>query len=192
MRLPSLVLAAALASAALPAAALAEWTLDRAHSHVAFTVDHLGFSDVKGLFREFDAEIAFDPDDLEATEVRFTIAAASVDTLWEARDAHLRSGDFLDVANHPEITFVTTAVTETGEDTAEVTGDLTIRGVTQEVSFDAVLNQIGPNPFDAAQNIAGFTLTGEIDRTAFGIDFGAPVIGAVLPVTVNVELVRAN
>lgn len=190
MRLPTLALAAAVALS--PAAALAEWTLDRAHSNIAFTVDHLGFSDVKGLFREFEAEVAFDPEDLASTEVRFTIAAASVDTLWEARDEHLRSGDFLDVANHPEITFATTSVATTGENTAEVTGDLTMRGVTQEVTFDAVLNQIGPNPFNAEQNIAGFTLTGEIDRTAFGIDFGAPVIGAVLPVTVNVELVQAN
>jgi polyisoprenoid-binding protein YceI len=190
MRLPTLALAAAVALS--PAAALAEWTLDRAHTSIAFTVNHLGFADVKGLFREFEADVTFDLENLDATEVTFTIAAASVDTVWEPRNEHLRSGDFLDVANHPEITFVSTGVTSTGENTAEVDGDLTIRGVTQPVTFDAVLNQVGPNPFNPEQSIAGFTLTGEIDRTAFGIDFGAPVIGAVLPVTVNVELVRTN
>lgn len=175
-----------------PAAALAEWAVDPSHTHVSFTVDHLGFSDVKGVFREFDAEVSFDPEDLAATAATFTIAAGSVDTLWGPRDEHIRSGDFLDVANHPEITFVTTAVEPTGEGTATVTGDLTIRGVTNPVKLDATLNAIGPNPFNAEQQIAGFTLTGEIDRTAFGIDFGAPAIGAVMPVTINVELVRGG
>jgi len=190
MTLRSAVLAATLALA--PAAALAEWAIDPAHTHVSFTVNHLGFSDVKGMFREFDAEVSFDPEDLAATSVTFTIAAASVDTLWDPRNENIRSGDFLDVAHHPEITFVSTAVEPTGEGTATVAGELTIKGVTNPVTLDATLNAIGPNPFNAEQEIAGFTLTGEIDRTAFGIGFGAPAIGAVMPVTINVELTRGG
>jgi polyisoprenoid-binding protein YceI len=136
--------------------------------------------------------VAFDPDDIEATEVTLTIDAASIDTLWEARDEHIRSADFLDVANHPEITFVSTGLTLIDDATAELAGDLTIRGETRPVTLEATLNNIGPNPFNPDQEIAGFTITGEVDRTEFGIDFGAPVIGAVLPVTVNVELTRTN
>jgi polyisoprenoid-binding protein YceI len=189
---PLLVAALALPLAAAPGALLADWSLDQPHSQVFFTVNHLGFADVTGTFREFDATVAFDPDDIEATEVTLTIDAASIDTLWEARDDHIRSEDFLDVANHPEITFVSTGLTLIDDATAELAGDLTIRGETRPVALEATLNNIGPNPFNPDQEIAGFTITGEVDRTEFGIDFGAPVIGAVLPVTVNVELTRTN
>jgi polyisoprenoid-binding protein YceI len=187
-----LLRAAALSTllALAPASARAEWALDPSHTHIGFTVNHLGFSDVTGMFRDFDAEVRFDPENLAATEVTFKIAAASVDTFWDTRDANIRSKDFLDVGNHPEIRFVTTSVTPTGDDTATVTGDLTIRGVTNEVRLDARLNGIGPHPFMPDLEIAGFTLTGEIDRTDFGIDFAAPAIGAVIPVTINVELTR--
>jgi polyisoprenoid-binding protein YceI len=174
----------------LPAAA--EWTIDPAHTQILFSVDHLGFTQVRGVFRDYDGTVAFDPENLEATEVSLAIDAASVDTLWEARDEHIRSADFLDAANHPEITFVSTGVAATGDNAAEITGDLTIRGETRPVTLAATLNNLGPNPFNPEQEIAGFTLTGEVDRTEFGIDFGAPAIGAVLPVEITVELVRAN
>lgn len=186
MPIRSLLLGSAVAFAPLPA--LAEWTMDPSHTSVEFEVSHLGFSTVSGFFREMDGEVSFDPGNLAATEVSVAIDAASVDTLWPARDEHLRGGDFLDVENHPEITFVSTGVEVTGDDTAVITGDLTIRGETNPVSLDATLNQIGANPFNPEQQIAGFTLSGEIDRTEFGVDYGAPAIGAVMPVTINVEL----
>jgi polyisoprenoid-binding protein YceI len=182
----------AAAAVLIPQAAAADWAIDRAHSQILFSVNHLGFADVAGFFRTFDGEVSFDPDDLEATEVSLVIDAASVDTLWEERDEHIRASDFLDVANHPEITFVSTGLEVTGENTAVVTGDLTIRGETHPVSFDAVLNNIGPHPFRPEQEVAGFTLSGEIDRTEWGVDFGAPVIGAVMPISVNVELLRKD
>lgn len=187
----TVVFAAALSLAPLAASAQ-EWAFDPSHTSVSFQVNHLGFSNVTGFFREFEADVSFDPDDLAATQVTFTIAADSVDTLWPARDEHVKPPDFLDVANHPEITFVSTGVETTGDTTATLTGDLTIKGVTQEVAFDATLNQIGPNPFNPEQQVAGFTLTGEIDRTDFGIDFGAPAIGATMPVTINVELIQGS
>ncbi len=180
----------AVLSAAPFAAAAQDWAVDPSHTSIFFEVDHLGFSTVTGTFREIAAEVAFDPDDVAATTVEVTIDAASVDTFFAARDEHIRAADFLDVEAHPQITFVSKSVTLEGETEATVVGDLTMKGVTQEVTFAGTLNQIGANPFMPGQEIAGFTLTGEIDRTAFGIDFGAPVIGAVLPVTINVELVR--
>ncbi|MEM1162192.1 MAG: YceI family protein, partial [Pseudomonadota bacterium] len=110
MRITNFIAAAALA-VTLPFAAHAEpYAIDKSHAHVTFTVGHLGFSTTHGQFRKFDASVDFDPSSVEATKVSFTIDAASVDTFWEARDQHIRGKDFLDVENHPEITFVSTGV----------------------------------------------------------------------------------
>lgn len=173
--------------AAVPALA-APYVIDRSHAHVMFSVDHLGFSIVNGQFREFDAQIDFDPDAVEKTQVRFVIEAASVDTFWKARDEHVRSKDFFDVENHPQIVFESTRVRPTGGETAEITGNLTIRGVTREVTLDARLNKIGPSPFDPSRTIAGFAVTGEIDRTEFGITYAAPAVGAIIPIEVQLEM----
>jgi polyisoprenoid-binding protein YceI len=189
------ILAAGLNAAALlaaaPSLAAEPWTLDKSHAAVTFRADHLGFSVVHGVFREFDAEILFDPEDIEATEVSVTIDAASVDTFWEARDQHLRGADFLDVDNHPEITFISSSVEQTGEDTATVTGDMTLVGETREVTFEAKLNKLGPNPFNQVPT-AGFTLTGEIVRADFGITYGGDAFAAVIPVVINVEIAKAE
>ncbi len=182
-------LALATTLALTPFAGLAaDWTLDKSHTQVTFSVDHLGFSTTNGIFREFDADITFDPEAIEASAVSFTIQAASLDTFWEARDKHVRGADFLDVEKHPEITFTSTSVKALDEDSAELTGNLTIKGVTQPITFAAELRQLGANPFDASKQVAGFQLTGEIDRTAFGIDYGAPAIGTVIPVTIDLEI----
>lgn len=192
MRLTSLALAAALVFAAPAAANAAPYVLDKSHAHVTFTVGHLGFSTVHGQFRTFDANIDFDPDNVESTQVSFTIDAASVDTLWDARDKHIRGKDFLDAANHPQITFVTTSVAPTSSDSADVTGNLTMRGVTQEVTMQAKLNKLGPSPFNPNLTIAGFTVTGQIDRTAFGVSYAAPAISAIIPIRIDLEMSPAN
>ncbi|MFK7943829.1 MAG: YceI family protein [Paracoccaceae bacterium] len=192
MRFASLALAGALLLATPLAALSAPFTLDKSHAHVTFSVGHLGFSTVHGQFRKFDANIVFDPENVEATQVNFVIDAASVETFWEARDKHIRGKDFLDVANHPEITFVTTSVKPTGTDTADVTGDLTMRGVTQPVIFQATLNKMGPSPFNPNQTIAGFTVTGEIDRTKYGVSYAAPAVSSIIPVKIELEMSPAN
>jgi polyisoprenoid-binding protein YceI len=179
-------LAAALLLAA-PAGAAEPWVIDRSHAHITFMADHLGFSVVHGQFREFDAEILFDPENIEATELSVTVQAASVDTFWERRDDHIRSADFLNVAEHPEITFVATEIVQTGENTATVTGDMTMVGVTRAVTFDARLNQLGENPFNGTP-IAGFTLEGEIVRADFGMTYGGDAFAAVIPVRIDVEI----
>ncbi|MEM0988711.1 MAG: YceI family protein [Pseudomonadota bacterium] len=187
MRLASLVLAIALAFGA-PAVHAGPHTLDKSHAHVTFVVSHLGFSSVHGQFRKFDADISFDAEKVETSSVAFTIDAASVDTFWEPRDKHIRGADFLDVENHPTITFISTSIATTGADTADVTGDLTIRGVTQSVTFQAKMNKIGPSPFNPNKTIAGFTVTGEIDRTQFGVSYAAPAVSAVIPVKIELEM----
>ena len=191
MRLLPLLVAATIATS--PVAVLAApQVLDKSHAHVTFSVGHLGFSTVHGQFRKFDANIDFDPGNVEATTVSFEIDAASVDTFWEARDKHIRSKDFFDVTNHPKITFVSSSVTPTGTDTADVAGDLTLRGVTKPVLFKATLNKLGPSPFNPNQTIAGFTIDGEIDRTEFGVSYAAPAVSAIIPIRVELEISPAK
>lgn len=191
MRLTALALAAAIALGG-PAATAAPYVLDKSHAHVAFSVDHLGFSTVHGQFRSFDAEIDFDPGRVEATRVSFTIDAASVDTFWEARDKHLLTKDFFDAEAHPKITFVSTAVRPTGPESAEVTGDLTIRGVTKPIVLQAKLNKFGPSPFNPSQQIAGFTVTGTIDRSEYGMNYAAPAVGVEIPIRIDLEMSPAK
>jgi polyisoprenoid-binding protein YceI len=185
LRLLALPLALALTTGA---ASAEPWTVDPSHASITFTVNHFGFSDVVGQFRSFAAEVDFNPEDIAATKATFTIDAASFDSNFGPRDEHVKSPDFLNVAAHPSITFVTTAVAPTGETTADVTGDLTLLGVTQPVTFKAVLNQRGPSPLNPEVEVAGLTITGEVDRTAFGMETYAPAIAAVIPVTINLEM----
>ena len=170
------------------AAWAAPYVLDKSHAHVTFTVSHLGFSYVHGQFRNFDAAIDFDPGNVEATRVAFTIDATSVDTLWEARDKDLRSKNFLNVAVYPTITFNTTGIKPVSSDSAEVTGDLTIIGVTRPVTLMARLNKIGPSPFNPNLTVAGFSVEGEIDRTAFGMTYAAPAIGSMVKIRLDLEM----
>jgi len=188
MRLTHLILAGALALGVPAAADAIPYELDKSHAQITFSVGHLGFSNVNGIFREFDAEIDFDEGRVEDTQVTVTIKAASVDTFWAERDKHIRNEDFLDVERYPEITFVSTRVVPTGADTADLIGNLTMLGQTREVTFQAKLNKIGPSPFDANKKIAGFTVTGQIDRTEFGMNFLVPAVSAVIPVEINLEM----
>lgn len=191
MRLSQIILAAALGLMA-PVALAAPYVVDKSHAHVTFEVGHLGFSTVHGQFREFDAEINFDPGNVEATQVSFTINTASVDTFWEARDKHLRSKDFFQSDEFPVMTFSTSSVVPTGTETADVTGNLTIRDVTREITLQATLNKIGPSPFNPNQTIAGFTVTGEIDRTEFGMSYAAPAVRAIVPIRIELEMSPAE
>lgn len=168
------------------------WKIDPAHGAVTFSVEHLGFSITQGRFRKFDAEIDFDPENIEAASVAFTIDAASVDTNWPERDKHVKSGDFLGVEEFPEITFVSKSVRLIDGDTAEVTGDLTIRDVTREETFTATMRRLGPSPFNPEQQVAGFVVEGEIDRTDYGVSYGAPAIGVTVPLRVDMEISPAG
>lgn len=186
-RLVALLASATLTTAIVTPVVAEPYVIDRSHAYISFMVDHLGFAMTHGTFREFDAQINFNPDDIEAATVAFTIEAASVETFWEARDTHVRSADFLDVETYPQITFVSNEVRLTSEDTAEVTGDVTMRGVTRPETFEVKLNRFGPHPFNKDLTVAGFTITGVLDRRNYGSTFGAPAIGAEIPIRIDLE-----
>ena len=180
-----LVLGAGLAAAGA-AAEPQPYTVDRSHSAVLFEISHLGFSNTYGRFREFDADIRLDLDDLASSSVVLRIQAASIDTDWPKRDEHIRSSDFLDVGNHPEIVFRSTSIEVEGPDTARLLGQITIRGETREEEFEVKLIKKGKGR--DGRDVVGFEARGVIDRTRYGVDYAAPAIGAEMGVTVALEI----
>lgn len=177
-----------LASSALAAET---YVVDPSHARVSFTVGHLGFSDVLGMFDTVDGTLTLDEENPANSSVSITIDASSIDTGWDPRDEHIRTPDFLNVAEHPEITFESTAVEVTGDESATVTGDLTILGQTQAVTLDVTLNQLSANPMSGTPTV-GFDAMTTIDRTAFGNETFAPNIAAELPVSISVEFTKAE
>jgi polyisoprenoid-binding protein YceI len=171
------------------------WILDRAHTEVAFAVRQLVVSTVRGHFREFDAQIDLDLDHPARSSVRATIEVASVDTGNALRDAHLRTGDFFDVAAFPRITFESTHVGQVGQDSFWITGNLAIHGVAREVTlrgqFQGTVAELVGAP------ALHFTMTAEIDREDFGMSWGVPLdsggllVGNLVTVTIRAELLRA-
>ncbi len=188
------LLAPLVAALMLAAPASAEpYAVDPDHTQITFQVSHLGFSLINGHFRSFEMDIDFDPDDIEAAKVEVVIDAASIETFSETRDTHTRTfGGLLDVAKFPEIRFKSSRVRLTSAETADIAGDLTIRDVTRSVTFKARLNRRGPSPLRRGVEVIGLTITGEVDRTAFGVSFGAPAVSAVVPVRVEMEMSPAG
>ena len=176
---------------AAPAIAAETYKVDPSHARVSFTVGHLGYSDVLGNFDAVDGTLTLDEEDPANSSVSITIDASSIDTGWDPRDEHIRTADFLGVEDNAEITFESTAIEVTGDNTAKVTGDLTMLGQTQPVTLDVTLNQLGANPMSGTPTV-GFTGTTTVDRTAFGNDTFAPAISTELPVTVSMEFTKAE
>ncbi len=186
---PSLAVALAVSTAATTVMA-EPYTLDKSHTAITFQIDHLGFSMTHGRFSEFDAEIDFDAEDPTKSSVVFTIDAPSIDTGWAKRDEHVRGPDFLSVEDHPEIVFTSTSIEMTGDDTATMTGDLTMNGTTNEETFEVTLRKKGPSPFGKKLMTAGFVAETTIDRTDYGISYGAGAIGNDVPVRVDLEIYK--
>jgi len=186
MRVTTLLRAAAIFALGASAQAAEPWEADLSHTRIGFDVEHLGFSIMPGIFREFEVDFQFDPDAPESSSLEVVIDAASVDMFHDGLNDHLRNADFFDVENHPQITFKSTEVIATGEDTARVTGDFTLLGVTQPVTFDVTLRKLGAHPFSGKPHV-GFAAEGSLDRTAFGMDYAAPVVGTDIAFTLAAE-----
>src|ERR1700686_4328528 len=149
-----------------------QWQIDPAHSAAHFSVRHLMISNVRGEFTNISGSALMDPADLSNSSVEITIQAASLSTREPQRDEHLRSADFFDVANYPTLTFRSKRIEALGAENFKLTGDLTIRGVTKEVTFDVE----GPTASvkDPWGNIrAGIAASAKINRKDFGVAFNA-------------------
>lgn len=171
------------------------WTVDAADSSVEFTVRHLGLSKVRGRFNRFDTRLEVG-DTLGTSALTAEIDLSSVDTNNADRDAHLRSTDFFDTESHPTMTFASTSIEQHGDDYTLV-GDLTINGVTRPVELDVEFNGLELYPMDQRRH-AGFSATGTISRSAYGIDFDVPVgldkvaLGDKVKVELEIQLVDPN
>ncbi|MBP9182567.1 MAG: polyisoprenoid-binding protein [Fuscovulum sp.] len=177
----------------LPAPVAGTYQLDRTHSRILFKVNHLGFSTYIAPFTGVEATLAFAPDDPEAMTVTATIAADSVETLYPdpALDfnAVIEGPEFLDAATFPQITFTSTSVTLTGPNSANVTGDLTLHGVTRPITLEVTYNGgWGAMPMDPAGARIGFSVTGSLNRSDFGIGYGLPAPGTTMGVWDEVKI----
>lgn len=161
------------------------WTLDPAHSEISFLVRHSGFLKVRGLFNSFDASLEVDENGQPVAKA--TIHTPSIDTRQADRDGHLKSADFFDVEQFPEASFVSTKVSGEGE-SYTVEGDLTIKGITKQVSFPAYFGGIVNDPFGATRAMISAEL--EINRSDFNVAWNLPVTsgGVLISDKVNIDL----
>jgi polyisoprenoid-binding protein YceI len=164
------------------------WTIDASHTTVEFVAKHMMITTVKGRFAEVAGTIIADEAQIDNSSVEVTMRAASLDTRSEQRDAHLRSPDFLDVEQYPEVTFRSTAVRGTKE-SFQVTGDLTIRGVTRPITLDVEFGGEGKDPWGGTR--ASFSAHGKFDRRDFGLTWNVALeTGGILvsnDVKINIE-----
>ena len=185
----ALMTSAAIAAATLTAPAFASsenYVLDSSHSQIVFSYDHLGYSTTYGMFSGFEGEIAFDQEDPAASSVNVSFPVRTMLTGWEARFDHFMSGDFFNAADDEMVTFASTGIEVTGENTALITGDLTLNGVTKPVTLAATLNQTGDHPM-ANQPWAGFDATTTLVRSDFNIGAFAPFVSDEVQVQISIE-----
>lgn len=177
--------------------AITVWTLDPAHSQVEFTVKHLMITKVRGRFPEVEGEVRLDEEDPSRSGVEVEIGAASIDTRQEDRDEHLRSGDFLDAEAYPKLTFRSTRVEGLRlepDAPFRVVGELTIRGVTKEVTLEARYGGTGTDPW-GGERIA-FSADTRIDRRDFGLEWnqvlekGGVLVGNQVAIHIEAQAVK--
>lgn len=168
----------------IPGYVAGTWTIDTLHSEVGFSVRHMMVSKVRGKFTKFAGELVTADNPLEST-VNAEIDLASIETGSEQRDGHLRSPDFFDTENHPQMTYRSTGLRPEGGDFM-LDGELTLKGVTRPVPLKLELNGFGPDAYGGTR--AGFTATGQINRADFGVTWNAAIEGGGVVVADKVDL----
>lgn len=189
----SILFAAALMGAGATAAVAApeKYVLDSSHSQIVFSYNHLGYSTTWGMFSGFAGEIMFDQDNPAASSVSVSMPARSMLTGWEERFNHFMSKDFFGADDKEQVSFKSTAINVTGDNTAQITGDLTLNGVTKSVVLDAKLNQVGDHPM-AGKPWAGFDATTTVVRSEFNLGQFAPFVSDEVEVMISIEAMKAD
>ena len=162
------------------------WSLDPSHSEIGFQVKHLMITSVRGKFDKFDIHATCPANDFEKVHVEFTADTASVNTSSEQRDGHLKSADFFDSENHPQMTFKSNGMKKISGDDYEMSGDLTIRGVTKPVKVKVEVAGMVKDPY--GQTKAGFIVEGKINRKDFGLLWNATLETGGLMVSDDVKI----
>ncbi|MFX4287081.1 YceI family protein [Janibacter sp. G349] len=162
------------------------WTIDPGHSRCGFSARHAMISTVRGSFNDVSGEVHVDVDDLDASTARVVLKAASVDTRNDQRDEHLRSPDFFDVERFPDITFVSTNIEEIRERAYIVSGDLTIRDVTKQITIPLELGGVMVDAFGAVR--AGFEGSRRVNRRDYGLEWNMPLDKGGVLVSEKIDL----
>lgn len=171
------------------------WKIDPTHSEVGFKVKHMMFTNVNGKFNEYDSQLQFDENAFENANLGFKAAIASIDTNNVDRDNHLKSGDFFNAEQFPELSFQSTQIKTSGDD-YEITGDLTLHGVTKPVTLQAEYSGLMKDPW--GNNKVGLNITGKINRKDFGLNYnaaletGGVLIGENVNLNIELQLIQEN
>lgn len=153
-----------------------DYVLDASHGKITWSVDHMGFSTYVGQFTDVEAKLDLDTANPPASSLEAVVQTDSVGTLNDQLDAHLKTADFFDTAKYPTARFEATSIRLTDRDSAEVTGNLTMRGITRPIVFAADFNQAGMSPVDKKYTL-GFDGRALIKRSDFGMQYGLPMLG---------------
>jgi polyisoprenoid-binding protein YceI len=167
------------------------FSADPRHSKITWSVSHFGFHTYVGQFSSFTGSLTLDPKAPQSAQLSVTIDTNTLGTLNPALDTHLKSADFLDVAKFPEASFKATSVKRTGDKTADITGDLTLHGVTRPVVVQATFNQAGTAPTDRKYTV-GFSGKAVVKRSDFGIKTYVPAIGDDVTLQIETEFKAAS
>ncbi|MFM2045232.1 MAG: hypothetical protein RLY86_3808 [Pseudomonadota bacterium] len=163
------------------------YKVEPTHAKIVYAISHLGFATYYGTFPKLDGTLVLDPADPTKSRIDITVDVAAVDSNLDKMDEHLRAADFFDTANFPTATFKSTKVERTGDKTARITGDLTLKGVTKPVVLDATFNQAGVNMINNVYSI-GFDATATIKRSDWGITTYVPAVGDDVTLKMGIEL----
>ena len=170
---------------------MTKWNIDNAHTSVGFSVKHMMVSKVKGSFGKLEGTIVGNPEDLTGAQIDFKIDVASINTNNEDRDNHLRSADFFETEAHPQITFVSTNIVKKDDDEYDLTGDITVKGITKQITFKAEYEGKGKNPWGV--DVVAFEAKGKISRKDFGLTWnqaleaGGVLVGDDIKISIDVQ-----
>lgn len=170
------------------------WKIDPAHSSISFAVDYMVLTEVSGSFKDFSGTLQQEGEDFSKSSIDVSINASSITTDNEKRDGHLKSADFFDVQKYPSAVFTGTSFEKTGDNTYNITGDLTMRGVTKTIVISAKYAGQAKDPWGNTRQ--GFKGTTSIDRTEFGIQYnsaletGGLLISKNVNITLNIQFIK--
>lgn len=163
-----------------------KWNLDPTHAEVQFKVRHMMVSTVTGHFKQFNATVETQGDDISTAKVHFTAEMASITTNNEQRDGHLLSGDFFDVVNHPQLTFEGEKLVKVDDENYKLTGTLTMRGVSKPITLDVEYGGMVQDPWGFTRT--GFSLSGKLNRKDYGVSWSAVTEAGGLVVSDEVKI----
>jgi polyisoprenoid-binding protein YceI len=174
--------------------AITKWSLDPTHSEIHFKVRHLMVSWVTGSFKQFNATVETKGDDITTAKIHFTADIHSISTNNDQRDAHLRTGDFFDAENHPQLTFESDKLEKIDDENYKLYGTLTMRGISKPVALNVEYGGIAQDPWGNTR--IGVSVSGKINRKNFGVNFsmvsetGGILLGEEVTINANAEFVK--